>query len=291
MGAQSHQSSRYIENEQLGGKAGVKYSICITNYNTEDTIRASISSILSQIDGSYEIVIVDNKSTDASPDIALEILKKAACRFTFVSDRCSRGRGRQLAFENSVGEYILSQIDMDDILLPGAIPATVSLFHKYYEGMFVLINGLSICPRTLIYKAGGWEDLQFREDRLLWWRMAQMGKLVVIPFKMRSYIGPPRASAGRRGLIKRVISAYGTFRDAFRVRQNLLLHIPMNPKWFAMVPLAIVAYVRSLSMKKFEQVPLTLDEWFNKYERLEHMPELTLLLRGSSDDQEISNSK
>ena len=234
--------------------------------------------------------MVDNKSTDTSPDIARETLKKAACSFTFLTERCSRGRGRQLAFENSVGAYILSQIDMDDVLLPGAIPATVTLYHKHYEGMFVLVNGLSICPRSLIYEVGGWEDLQFREDRLLWWRMAQKGKLIVIPFKMRSYIGPPRASPGRRGVQKRVFSAYGTFRDAFRVRQNLLLHLPVNAKWFAMVPLALAAYVRSLTMKKFERVPLTLDEWFNKYERLEHMPELALLLRGSSNGK-VSNSK
>lgn len=261
MGVQNHLENRSIGHGKNARETDVKYSICITNYNTEDTIQASISSILSQIDDNYQIVIVDNKSTDASPAIAQDSLKKAACKFAFISERCSRGRGRQLAFENSVGEYILDQMDMDDVLIPRAIPAAVYLYHKYYEGI-------------LIYDVGGWEDLQHMEDRLLWWRMAQIGKFVIIPFELRSYIDPSQSTFGKRRMQERIVNAYGTFRDAFRERQNLLLHLPITPKWFAMVPLAFAAYVRTLNMKKFERVPLLSEGWTNTYKKSEHMPEL-----------------
>ena len=47
----------------------IKYSICITNYNTASTLEKSISSILAQMEESYEIVVVDNFSQDGSESI------------------------------------------------------------------------------------------------------------------------------------------------------------------------------------------------------------------------------
>jgi glycosyltransferase involved in cell wall biosynthesis len=258
----------------------IKYSICITNYNTADTIERAISSILSQIDDTYEIVIVDSKSTDESPILAEEFIRKSDIKFKIISKKCSRGRGRQLALENSTGEYILAQIDMDDVLAPRAISSAVNLYHKYYEGMYAWFHGLSICTRDLLKEVGGWEDLQWREDRLLWFRMAQINKLVLVPFELRTYVDPSGTRLGKRSMQERIKNAYITFRDGYRLRQNLLSQQPMSLKWFAMVPLASAAYIRSLTMRRFEGIPLDLWEWAAPYMRKEHIAELKTLLRG-----------
>ncbi|MEM2087155.1 MAG: glycosyltransferase [Thermoproteota archaeon] len=49
-----------------------KYSVCITCRNEAKTIRASLDSILNQIDDRFEVIVVDSKSTDGT----LEILKE-----------------------------------------------------------------------------------------------------------------------------------------------------------------------------------------------------------------------
>ena len=43
-----------------------KYSICICNYNMNDTLERSINSILKQIDDEIEIIVVDDGSNDNS---------------------------------------------------------------------------------------------------------------------------------------------------------------------------------------------------------------------------------
>lgn len=41
-----------------------KYSICITQRNNLETMRASLESILGQINQSYEVVVVDGESSE-----------------------------------------------------------------------------------------------------------------------------------------------------------------------------------------------------------------------------------
>lgn len=68
-----------------------KYSILITNYNTVDTIKQSLESILSQIDNNFEVIVVDNKSKDGSEKILKEFEKQG--KIKVISIKCSRGRG------------------------------------------------------------------------------------------------------------------------------------------------------------------------------------------------------
>ncbi len=157
----------------------MRYSICMTNYNTEDVLPQCLESIISKISPEeFEIVVVDNCSTDNSPDI-LERYAKRFGNMKIIVKRCLRGRGRQIAFENSTGEIIITA-DCDTIYSD----LWIKVIHHYGKNRYDF--GLSmwfsqIYPRELLERVGGWQNLQYLEDAELWSRMAEIGKYHTYP--------------------------------------------------------------------------------------------------------------
>ncbi len=103
-----------------------------------------------------------------------------------VTERCSRGEGRQIAFENSSGDYIVAHMDMDDTFKPSLI-SLLELYHQRCEGNLLLaifnakkqlrgVQNIIISTRELMASLGGWRDLQRFEDWDLWSRAAKIGK-------------------------------------------------------------------------------------------------------------------
>jgi len=98
-----------------------KVSICIPTYNRKNYLREAIGSILAQTYKDYEIVIVDDGSTDGTE----EMIKKLAIPFTYhwqknTGDAAARNKLIELA----QGQYI-SFIDSDDLLMPDSIERMV----------------------------------------------------------------------------------------------------------------------------------------------------------------------
>ena len=152
----------------------MKYSICSTVYNAAPRLRASLDSILQYINPEeFEIVVVDSESTDGT----LEILKEYANKFPnfkIIVKKCKRGKGRQIAFENSSGDYIIP-VDLDTIYLPQwweLIKAYENWEGKGKYALQAIYSG--IYPRHLLEKVGGWRNLQSSEDFDLWWRLIEI---------------------------------------------------------------------------------------------------------------------
>lgn len=157
----------------------MKFSVCMTNYNTADVLQKSLESIISRIDPhDFEIVIVDSKSTDGSWEI-LNRMKDEFPGMSILSKKCLRGEGRQIALENSRGDYVITA-DADTLYFD----VWREVIDKYVEGGYDF--GLScwfsqIYPRTLLYEVGGWKNLQYMEDVELWCRLAGIGKYRTYP--------------------------------------------------------------------------------------------------------------
>jgi glycosyltransferase involved in cell wall biosynthesis len=153
----------------------VLYSICITHYNNFRTVRGSLDGLLNQIDDRFEVVVTDNKSTDGSLKILQEYASKG--RIKLIVKKCSRGTGRQTSLENSIGEYVISGLDLDDIFRPRLI-ALLRFYHEKCEGMLLHGQGEAtmVAPRKLLFDLGGWRSLQFRENWELSRRAAGIGK-------------------------------------------------------------------------------------------------------------------
>lgn len=95
-----------------------KISIIIPVYNTEKYITECIESILSQTYKEYEVIFVNDGSTDCS----LEILKKYCIQYSdnfYVYSQSNQGQAaaRNFGLKKAVGKYI-AYIDADDRIIP-----------------------------------------------------------------------------------------------------------------------------------------------------------------------------
>ena len=162
-----------------------KYSVCIAHYNDGDTIRDSLQSILDQVDDDFEIIVVDNFSNDGSEKVLSEFADGGKIKLIRV--KSSRGTARQIAFENSEGDYVFAHFDMDDVFNP-VLPEILDIYHKFFEGKLLRIDSIRkvgyweghfstcIAPSKLVRELGGWPDSQFGEDLHLWLSASKMAK-------------------------------------------------------------------------------------------------------------------
>jgi glycosyltransferase involved in cell wall biosynthesis len=92
-----------------------KVSVIIANYNSEKYIEEAIRSILDQTFKDFELIVVDDKSTDNSISIISELAQKDN-RIKLIALEHNSGvtYSRQFGLQNASGEYI-AILDSDDI--------------------------------------------------------------------------------------------------------------------------------------------------------------------------------
>ncbi len=110
-------------------------SICIPTYNRKEYLRETIDSILTQTYKDFEIVIVDDGSTDGTE----EMIKELDFPITYYWQQNSGdAAARNKLIELAKGKYI-SFIDSDDLLMPDAIERLISVMET--ENGEVIVYG------------------------------------------------------------------------------------------------------------------------------------------------------
>lgn len=105
-----------------------KASVIIPAYNAEDTISVTIQSILQQSFTDFELIIVDDGSTDDTPRVVRRFDDPRIRLFTQAnSGRPAAPRNR--AIRKSEGELIFI-FDSDDVMLPGKMATTVAVMEQ-----------------------------------------------------------------------------------------------------------------------------------------------------------------
>jgi hypothetical protein len=93
-------------------------SVVLINRNDSAWLPASISSVLAQQDVTFELVVVDDGSTDQSPEVIRDLAARdARIRPLLLQENVGISGARNRGIEISRGEYI-ALIDSDDIYLP-----------------------------------------------------------------------------------------------------------------------------------------------------------------------------
>jgi glycosyltransferase involved in cell wall biosynthesis len=218
----------------------MRYSICITHLNDAPTIEESLGSILSQIDDNFEVVVVDQGSTDGSYEYLKSLSDKGQIKLVKQKVR-NRGLGRQKAFEESSGQYIVAGMDMDDVYEP-RLKELLEAYHAHSEGLMLRLKpgGVTIAQSSLIKEIGGWTDLHTHEDTDLWQRAEEVGKLRWANFPLYKSFGHNRT---RKEHLAGLATAY---RDIFRVgsdRADFLLMRPKNRLRF--LPFLVAGWVEA----------------------------------------------
>ncbi len=117
-------------------------SIIVPNYNNEKYIEETLNSVLNQKSPNWECIIVDDGSTDSSPEIARAFVKKDK-RFKYIErSRLPKNANtcRNIGAVNSKGDYLMF-LDSDDKLLPNCIKSRIDNLRNETD---LLIHGTMI---------------------------------------------------------------------------------------------------------------------------------------------------
>ena len=90
------------------------FSVIIPTYNRADLIRAALDSVFAQEFKGYEVIVVDDGSTDSTREI-LESYDNRIRLFT--QGNKGPGAARNLGLEHATGEYV-TFLDSDDLWFP-----------------------------------------------------------------------------------------------------------------------------------------------------------------------------
>ena len=103
----------------------MKATVVLPVYNKAPFLEECLDSILGQSFGDYELIAVDDASTDGSMDL-LRAVKDPRVRILALERNVGPGGAAQRGIDAATGEYIL-RVDADDIMLPERFAKQVAL--------------------------------------------------------------------------------------------------------------------------------------------------------------------
>ncbi|MGE5458062.1 MAG: glycosyltransferase, partial [Methanococcaceae archaeon] len=123
----------------------MKVSVIVPNYNHAKYLRERIESILSQTNKDFELIILDDASTDNSREIILEYAGKFPAIITSFNEQNSGNPGKQWnrGVQLSSGEFIWIA-ESDDFAEPDFLRRTVLEIMKSEK------NGLVYCDTVIL---------------------------------------------------------------------------------------------------------------------------------------------
>lgn len=120
-------------------QSGPLVSVIIPSYNAGKFIAAAVDSVLGQTYKNYEIVVVDDGSTDNTKEVLKPYIDQGKIRYIYQENK-KQAAARNNGIKHSRGE-LLAFLDADDVWLPGKLELQVPLFRDEEVGM-VYGNGV-----------------------------------------------------------------------------------------------------------------------------------------------------
>lgn len=115
-------------------------SVIIIFLNAEAFIEEAIDSVFSQTYRNWELLLVDDGSSDSSSAIALKYAQQYPEKVRYLEHENHQNRGmsaaRNLGITHSRGEYI-ALLDSDDVWLPEKLEKQLTLFQQHPEASIV----------------------------------------------------------------------------------------------------------------------------------------------------------
>jgi len=90
------------------------FSVVIPVYNREELISETISSVLNQLYSNFELILIDDGSTDKSANV-IKNFQDSRIKYCYIKNS-ERGAARNFGIQSSTGEFVVL-LDSDDIML------------------------------------------------------------------------------------------------------------------------------------------------------------------------------
>lgn len=151
-------------------------SIITPTHNSSSFISQTIDSVLAQTYGNWEMIIVDDCSTDNTVQIVEDYLKKdSRIRLIRLGKNCGPAVARNRAIEEAMGRYI-AFLDSDDIWLPEKLEKQTAFMRE---------NDVDLCYSSyyIIDENGSEKGVFITKEKATYWDLLKtccIGNLTAI---------------------------------------------------------------------------------------------------------------
>ncbi|MBQ7454700.1 MAG: glycosyltransferase [Selenomonadaceae bacterium] len=124
----------------------MKISVIVPVYNAEKFLPVCLESLAIQTLTDFEVIVVDDCSTDSSVAIAESFAEKFGGRLKIISLEKNTGSGsvpRNVGLEHALGEYVYF-VDNDDLIIDDALE-TLYNFAQEYNADVVFMEKFFLC--------------------------------------------------------------------------------------------------------------------------------------------------
>ncbi len=108
-------------------------SIIIPTYNRAATVGRAVESVLAQTYPTCEIIVVDDGSTDETPQVLASFAKRIR---TYSQPNMGRSAARNIGLNLAAGDYVVF-LDSDDVLMPNMVESQFNLLQQLPGAAFV----------------------------------------------------------------------------------------------------------------------------------------------------------
>jgi len=118
-----------------------QFSVIIPTHNRASLILKTLSSVLSQTYQSYEVVVVDDASTDNTEQVLASLIQTQMIRYVRHEQNYERAQSRNTGMKNARGAFV-TFLDSDDLMYSTNLEdaanfikanPTTKLFHNLYQ--------------------------------------------------------------------------------------------------------------------------------------------------------------
>ncbi len=160
-------------------------SVIIIFLNAEKFLHEAVESVFAQTYQRWELILVDDGSTDRSSDIARKLTDEYPSKIRYVEHAGHQNLGmsasRNVGIESAKGEYI-ALLDSDDVWLPAKLEEQVTLFDLFPDAKLLYGNNLFWRSWNENRKEADYQfELGARVDRVFY--PPEMFLLYLIPVK------------------------------------------------------------------------------------------------------------
>jgi glycosyltransferase involved in cell wall biosynthesis len=106
-----------------------RVSVVIAAYNAADTLEATLASVAAQTCRDFELVVVDDGSTDTTPALLTRFVQTHAWARWIRQDNAGAAAARERAIAAARGAFI-AFLDADDLWLPEKLAMQMALFDR-----------------------------------------------------------------------------------------------------------------------------------------------------------------
>lgn len=121
----------------------IKFSVIMPAYNAEEFIEDAINSVLNQTYSNYELIVVDDCSTDNTYNVVKQYSK---IRLLQTPENSRQGAARNIGLENCSGDYVLF-LDADDSFFDNSVFEKLSNLIKNKDFPDIIYGGFQMTGR------------------------------------------------------------------------------------------------------------------------------------------------